>query len=56
MSLGLVVIIILVVLLLGGGSDFYYNGSLAHALGGGLGFALTALLMLWVFGAFSSMP
>ena len=54
--INLVVIIILVVVLLGCGGDFYYNGSLSHALGGGLGFALSALLMMWVFGAFSSMP
>ena len=56
MALGLILTIVLVVALLGCGGDFYYNGSLPHAFGGGLGFALSALLMLWVFGAFSSMP
>lgn len=55
MSSGLVVIIILVALLLGGAGDFYFNNSVPHALGGGLGVVLTVFLMLWIFGAFRSM-
>jgi hypothetical protein len=56
MSLGVVVIIILMVPMLGAAGDFYYSGSFPHALGGGLGLLLSVLLMLWVFGAFRSMP
>jgi len=55
MSLGLIAIAILVVLLLGSAGDFYYSGSFPHALGGGLGLVFTLLLILWIFGAFSSM-
>ena len=54
MSPDLMMTFVLVALLLGSAGDYYYSNSFPHAIGGGLGFAFTLLLMFWILGAFRS--